>query len=74
MSDPRVEQLRASGYQVDDEGGVLAVRGFGVAVSFHTAGAAGAAALASLVDPKAHAERKAQHRRHLSPRVDALDA
>lgn len=73
MTDPRIEQLRALGYAVDESDGVLAVSGFGVAISFHIAGAGSAAALTSLLDPKSHAERKAKHRRHDSPRVDALD-
>lgn len=66
-----LDDLRALGYDVDpDDAGTVAIRGFGVAISIR---ATDGAALASLANPKAHAERKAQHRRNESPRLDALD-
>lgn len=54
------DDLTALGYRVWTEGGVVAVNGFGVAISFPDDSDA-AAAVASLLDPNAHAERRFQH-------------
>lgn len=66
-----LETLRQLGYEVDaDDLGNVAVRGFGVAIMVR---ADDAVALASLTNPKAHAQRKAQHERHEDLRLRALN-